>query len=1001
VDRGNTDKSTPDPGGEPSAATDRSLARFVLDVLADQDRPPSQQLRFGPYETIDFIGGGGQGLVYEAVDTRLNRRVALKVLRPGLIQSEQARGRLRREAEALLRLDHPGIAAAYDVGEAGGVPFIALRYVEGESLAEKIAAARERREARDSEAMVRVGSGIHTSPVDEVMLLFEKVARALHAAHELGVVHRDLKPANVLVAADGEPVVIDFGLARDLTTDGGSLTQSGEVLGTPAYMSPEQVRGSQRDIDARTDVYALGVALFECLTLRPPFEAATRDGLYRRILSSPAPKLRCVVRQVPRDLAVVVATTLEKDPDRRYQSALELAEDLARVRKREPILARPVGPAGRLLRWSQREPLVATLMGTVGLLLVALAAWSLHYAFAQRRLAEERRLLVVERTDFASLQVAESLRQTRMRRETEEQLCQALLGRATALRAARQPGYREEVWPLLRQALTLARGPDGKVRPEQEAEIRKQALACMGDFVGLQPVKPAGPRRAPPRPPVPPGARAVMATLGEEGPAIMAASEDGRRAVWCRESGRKIALLERTAGEAAEGSRWQASGWINSPLGTLHDLALNDDGARLLAACEQGLLVLDVPGRASILAARSEQLSRVCIQPGGHLAAALNLSRSAVELWDIHAGRSFARWPVAGLPANCAFDAGGTTLLVSSLEGEVSWVLPVNGTEERQILRGHAAGVTGLQCSPDGEHLASIGLDGAVNLFAMATGRRLAACRPSSFLQALDFSPDGRLLAIAGPAERLQVLDARSLALLASEGEPMDDRRTWTLHFDATGKRILGGGDSGIVAWEVHRDRDRVSLHRSWSIPQPAVYELRIAPRGQTAYLIEQRATQLKKLDLETRAVTEVTGAAAVESILALAFDPHGRTLSFKAAEGTVGLFHTGDGTVSRHGQDVFGSSTFWRSHSGRWFVGHEQNDDSLFFFDLERESITLRLPPEEADVWSARQSPDDSRIAVGLTSGSIAVWDLVAVRRSLQTLGLDVDGLPGEALAR
>jgi WD40 repeat protein len=226
----------------------------------------------------------------------------------------------------------------------------------------------------------------------------------------------------------------------------------------------------------------------------------------------------------------------------------------------------------------------------------------------------------------------------------------------------------------------------------------------------------------------------------------------------------------------------------------------------------------------------------------------------------------------------------------------------------------------------------------------------------------------------------------------------MDGRRIWTLHFDPSGTRILGGGDSGIIAWEVDRDGDRVSLRRSWNVRQPAVYELCIAPRGQTAYLIEQRATQLKKIDLETRAVTEVAGAAAVESILALAFDPAGRTLSFKAEGGAVCLFHTEDGTVSRHGQGLFGSSTHWRSRSGRWFVGHEQKDDSLFLFDLEHESVALRLPSEETDVWSVRQTPDDSRVAVGLTSGSIALWDLVAVRRSLQTLGLDVHGLPGEA---
>jgi serine/threonine protein kinase/formylglycine-generating enzyme required for sulfatase activity len=335
--------------------------------------------RIGSYVLLREIGRGGQGVVYLAQDTRLGRLVALKVLStlvgaisPGALQ------RFRREAEAASKLDHPGICAVYDAGEADGASYIAMRYVAGESLAKRIMRARSvpsgdgrplEREpvdaaandpAPDSESPSGTPSTL--KDVMDVVRLIESTARALHEAHEAGLVHRDVKPGNIMITSDGQPIVLDFGLARDESREFSTLTQTGDLLGTPAYMSPEQLDSKRLPIDRRTDVYSLGVTLYESLTLKRPFDAPSSHEIYRKILSSDAPDPTRLNPRVSKDLRVVIETAIEKDPARRYATALEFADDLARVARREPVRARPAGPLRRLRLWTQRNPVLATLL---------------------------------------------------------------------------------------------------------------------------------------------------------------------------------------------------------------------------------------------------------------------------------------------------------------------------------------------------------------------------------------------------------------------------------------------------------------------------------------------------------------------------------------------------------------------------------------------------------------------------------------------------------------
>ncbi len=367
-----------------------------------QPAAPAELGTLGSYELLRELGHGGQGVVYLALDQRLQRKVALKVLHVGGPPSigsssrSSAAARLRREAELASRLDHPGICGVYEIGTADGALYVAMRYVEGGTLAHVIANARERALAQveigdsgslDSGSDATTTSSGRRRSLMRCVSFIESAARALHVAHEAGVIHRDIKPANLMVTPAGEPVILDFGLARNRDADATTLTAAGLNPGSPAYMSPEQISRRGDELDRRTDVYSLGVVLFECLTLRRPFEHPTPEGVHQRILHDPTPDARRVRRELPRDLCVVVQKAMEKERERRYASALELAEDLRRVRELVPILARPAGPLLRMRRWVQRNTWQTIAAGT---LLVSAAV--LAYVLSPRPSELEARL---------------------------------------------------------------------------------------------------------------------------------------------------------------------------------------------------------------------------------------------------------------------------------------------------------------------------------------------------------------------------------------------------------------------------------------------------------------------------------------------------------------------------------------------------------------------------------------------------------------------------------
>ncbi len=312
----------------------------------DRDGAAARPLADG-YELGAVIGRGGMGVVHRAIQVGVGRQVALKMIAAGRDASPILVDRFRREVEAAASLNHPAIVPIYDVGVRDGVPFYAMELMKGGSLADRLASG--------------------PLPVPEAATLIEGLARAIGHAHRHGVVHRDLKPSNILYNAEGVAKVADFGLAKRLDAEGRFQTGSSQLLGTPAYMAPEQTQGGDGPIGPAVDLHALGAILFECLTGRLPFEADHPLGILERIRNSEPSSPAGLRPGLPRDLCTICLTCLEKDPGRRYPSAEALADDLARWSRGETILARPAGRLDRAAKWARRRPAEATLAAFLAL----------------------------------------------------------------------------------------------------------------------------------------------------------------------------------------------------------------------------------------------------------------------------------------------------------------------------------------------------------------------------------------------------------------------------------------------------------------------------------------------------------------------------------------------------------------------------------------------------------------------------------------------------------
>ena len=357
---------------------------------------------FGEFEIISEIGRGGMGIVYEALQTSLNRRVALKVLSVGLDFSKKSIARFQREAEAAGRLHHTNIVPIHTTGIENQIPFYAMELVRGPSLdlvldqlrGESSSESKNVTECKGQDDQDRserhfdaetITTSLDNTPsgssslgtgmayYDNVARMFAEVADALEHAHQEGVIHRDIKPSNLLLGPDGRIHINDFGLARMLEEP--SMTMTGELMGSPRYMSPEQISAEAGEVDHRADIYSLGVTLYELITLKPAYDAKERDRIFSQILNKEPEAPRRVNAKIPVDLATICQKAIQKSPAERYQSAAELADDLRRFVNRRSVTAKRIGWIGRSIKWCRRNRSLSAVSAILLLVLMASATW--------------------------------------------------------------------------------------------------------------------------------------------------------------------------------------------------------------------------------------------------------------------------------------------------------------------------------------------------------------------------------------------------------------------------------------------------------------------------------------------------------------------------------------------------------------------------------------------------------------------------------------------------
>src|SRR5215831_4512540 len=312
----------------------------TLEAVLDEIDVRDADWRIGNYQILEEIGRGGMGVIYRARQRHSRRIVALKRILSYQAESQETLVRFRREAEAAASLDHPNILPIYEVGESDdGLPFFSMKFAAGGSL-------------QDSARSLR-------NDPRRIIALMAKVTRAVQYAHLQGILHRDLKPGNILLDGRGEPLVSDFGLAKWLDTSS-DLTRTLTIFGTPGYIAPEQAHGPAKHLTPAADVYSIGAILFDLFTGRTPFLGEHALAVIKQAGEKPAPKLRTLAPLADRDVETICAKCLEREPQARYRSAGDLAEDLERWLEGRPIIARPVSPPVRVWRWAKRNPKLAS-----------------------------------------------------------------------------------------------------------------------------------------------------------------------------------------------------------------------------------------------------------------------------------------------------------------------------------------------------------------------------------------------------------------------------------------------------------------------------------------------------------------------------------------------------------------------------------------------------------------------------------------------------------------
>lgn len=746
---------------------------------------------FGDYVLLGKIAEGGMGVVYDARQVSLNKRVALKLIRSGGLATEAEVRRFKTEAEAAARLDHPNIVPVFEVGQHEGQHYVAMKLVEGESLAEQLRAGIWRSERRPERERQR-----------SIATLLAKAGRAVHHAHQRGVIHRDLKPGNILLDEAGEPHVTDFGLAK-LLEGGQELTLSQAVLGTPAYMAPEQALGKSRDVTTAADIYSLGAVLYELLTGQPPFRGESRVQILEQVTSREPPAPRSVQPAIARDLEIICLKCLAKEPSRRYGSAEALAEDLERWLRGEPIQARPVSLGERLFLWARRHPVTAGLSAAVAASLVlgvAGVTW-------QWRRAEHQGILTFAANARLQLQRAEDLLQSG----------NAPLALATLARALRDnPQQRvaaERLVHVLNQHSFLVPAPipisalvagDPQVT-HRVARSPDGALNAVVTNVQSIDLWTAGPTTSP-RPLTPAHTGVVRSVcFNHTGDRLVSAAADETARIWDVRSATLLGTLPHSA--------------------PVYFAEFSPDGAVVASACRDGWVRLWDSKTGSAAGEPIQHGDALCVvrfSPDGSLLASAG-DDGWVRLWSVNTRRQIVEpLKLSGSVAELHWGGDSRSLTVELVDGETRGlkptpVAPFTSTvasppiaaptlEAIAMVLGmsatnyHQGEITSTNLSSDGSRLATASTDQTARIWDARTRQPLTErLMHSATVNGVCFSPDGLRLATSTADGRMRVWDAAT-------GQPLTD---WILCGQpVTGVGFSAGGRHVVAstgqAWELH-----------------------------------------------------------------------------------------------------------------------------------------------------------------------------------------------------
>ena len=693
-------------------------------VVSDDELASASQLRkieVPGYRVGRELGRGGMSVVFQAEHVALQRTVAIKMLLPGLEVPQVLVARFRAEAEAIARLSHPNIIQIFEIGQTGEVPYIVLEFCAGGNLHQRL-------------------RGRPTSSA-EAVLLIEQLARGIDAAHRIGLVHRDLKPANILFHLDGTAKITDFGLAKNLDSDA-QRTRPDAILGTPAYMAPEQAARRHADVGPAADIYALGVILYEMLTGRPPFQSPTElDTLLQVVHDEPVSPRRLQAR-VPRDLETICLKCLDKDPARRYATAADLADDLSRYREGHTIVARPVGPLVRLGKVMRRHPLVSTLIVLLAGVIAA-SATSVALSLVKTRGALEREL-------------ASHRLERRTRFNDKLLLAQSVWHGHDPVLASR---YLEEIPENLR---------------EWEWRLYRKLFEG-GLFTLTRPMVTL---------PDPQYVNSIA--LSSDGKYLVAGTGDVQNNlfVWDAVSGNLLDTLP--------GHRTLISAVAFHPTESLFASAGPDPVVKLWDANTKQAVRAFNGHTGGVLG--------LAFHPDGKRLISSATDRT-IRFWDIASGKEVEE-PIdlESVIRSLTVTPDGKTLIAAGEDHRVHlWQLPQRTS---RVLKGHFVPVTCVACSSNGEWIASGDKEGVVRLWAAASGEPRFADQAPRQVTSLSFSPDSKRLSVTGgnvtsilemPSGKQQLLLVGHRAVVSSGVFSRDGRRVFT-----------GSLDTTIKVWDAH-----------------------------------------------------------------------------------------------------------------------------------------------------------------------------------------------------